>query len=231
MGVVSNSKVRKAPTTIRLAIAERGHRLHNLWVVWSYKLQETCLLPSDAALFHFALLESDPTVATFKLESPSLSTFPGNDPVGTRFDAEVFFKDGRISWDEVKADLRTLDEAQKRQIEAQRFLAVTHGVLYRLFSLKELAPHTNRVWNSLRMLQVLHAANGFSVAAQKTLVLSRLCGGSASIKELIELGDGDRGLVLAAAFGLMLDAVIYGDVESAPLTLETRLFRHEVEND
>lgn len=227
MSTIGHVQIHQAPTTIRLAVAERGHKLHNLWSVWSYKLQKSCLLPSDPALFHFALLESDLRVRSYELEAPSLAIRLNHEVVGTRFDAEVHFKDGTVAWDEVKGDVEAIDDAQQKQLEAQAKLAAAHQVLYRLFTINELKPHTTRVWNCLRMLQVLQAAKEFSVAGARTLVLSRLCGGVASIGELIETGGDDRGITLAAIFGLMLDGSVLGDLESTPLTLATKLYRME----
>jgi hypothetical protein len=108
---------RESPKTIRLAIAERGHRHHNIWYVWSYKLRMPCVLPSDAALFHWALLEADTTVASYQLEAPSLVTGIRGEVVGTRFDAEVRFVDGTVTWDEVKWDIAGQDAARNAPAE------------------------------------------------------------------------------------------------------------------
>jgi len=224
----SNGKGRHSPPkTIRLAIAQRGHRLHNIWWVWSYKLRESCLLPSDAALFHFALLEADPRVVSYVLEAPSLATEMGGALVGTRFDAEVRLTDGTTTWDEVKWDIDSCNSERPLQLPAQAQLAAQHGVLYRLFTVEDLRPHTNRVWNCLRMLQVLQAAQPFSVASARTCVLARLSSSPAMIGELRGVDQQDEALNLAAVFGLMLEAAVTFDLDSGPITdgSEIRLVR------
>jgi hypothetical protein len=218
---------RESPRTIRLAIAERGHRHHNIWYVWSYKLRRSCVLPSDAALFHWALLEADATVTSYQLEAPSLVTSIRGEDVGTRFDAEVKFVDGTVTWDEVKWDIAGHDAARNLQLQAQSQLAAQYGIRYRLFTMDDLRPHTNRVWNCLRMLQTLHAAEAFSVASARTCIVSRLLSGPAVIGELRSLDKGDEGLNLAAIFGLLLESAITGDIDSAPMTDQTTFWRKE----
>lgn len=208
----------KSPSTIRLAIAERGHRVHNLWYVWSYKHRRSFVLPSDPALYHWALLEADSTVASYELEAPSLTTEIDGVSVTTRFDATVHFKDGHIAWDEVKSQSSKTDIRQELQLKAQAQLAAFNSVQYRLFTLAELQPQLNRVWNCLRMLQVLRAANQFSVADARTRVIPCLVGGVKTIGELRTLAPGDQGLNLAAIFGLVLEAAATIDLDSAPLT-------------
>lgn len=213
----------KQPTTIRLAISARGHRMHNIWSVWSYRLRRSFLLQSDVALFHWALLESDPTIASYELEAPSLATKVSGETVGTRFDAAVTFRDGSIAWDEVKATLESNDPRHKIQLQAQTQLAAEHGAQYRLFAEANLRPHTTRIWNCLRMLQVLQAAQAFSVARARTSVLSLLASEPATIGTLRRIDQGDEGLNLAAIFGLFLETAIVGDIDSAPLTDRTEV--------
>lgn len=214
--------------TIRRAIAQRGHRLHNIWYVWSYKLRRPCVLPSDSALFHWALLECDSTVASYELEAPSLATEIRGEIVGTRFDAEVTFVDQTIAWDEVKWDIATGDPERDLQLQAQSQLAAQHGIRYRLFTMEILQPQISRIWNCLRMLQILQAAQEFSLASARTGVLSRLLAGPAEIGELRCIDQQDEGLNLAAVFGLMLESAITGDIDSAPMTDRTmvRLREH-----
>jgi len=211
-----------APKTIRLAIAQRGHMSHNIWVAWSYKLRKTLLLPSDAALCYVALLEGDSTVVSYELEAPSLVTTVNNAVVGTRFDATVRYVDGSVSWDEVKRDIdSTAPGSPSLQLQAQSQLSVLHGVRYRLFTSNDFLPKMNRVWNCLRMLQVLQAAQTFSVARSRTSVLSRLSSGAAAIGELKSLDQNDEALNLASIFGLMFESVIIGDIDSKPISNES----------
>lgn len=206
------------PKTIRLAIAQRGHMSHNIWVVWSYKLRKTLLLPSDAALCYVALLEGDSTIVSYELEAPSLVTTVNNAVVGTRFDATVRYVDGSVSWDEVKRDIDSTAPELSLQLQAQSQLSVLHGIPYRLFTSNDFLPKMNRVWNCLRMLQVLQAAQPFSVARSRTSVLSRLASGPATIGELKSLDQNDEALNLASVFGLMFESAIIGDLDSKPIS-------------
>lgn len=216
---ISDKKTRHSlPTTIRLAIAQRGRRLHNVWCVWSYKLKQPFVLQSDVALFHFAVLEADPTVESYEFEAPSLVTETRGEIVGTRFDATVMFSNGAITWDEVKWEIDSGDAEQSLQLEAQAQLAAQHGARYRRFTVELLQPFTNRVWNCLRMLQVLQAAQSFSVASARTCILARLTSGPATIGELRCLDFPDEALKLAAIFGLRLEASATIDLDSGPIT-------------
>ncbi|MFT3850286.1 MAG: hypothetical protein QM739_16920 [Propionivibrio sp.] len=216
---ISDKKARHSPpTTIRLAIAQRGRRLHNLWCVWSYKLKQPFVLQSDVALFHFAVLEADPTVEFYELEAPSLVTEIKGESIGTRFDARVRFVDGAVAWDEVKYELGSDNSEASLQLQAQSQLASQHGARYRRFTVEMLQPFTNRVWNCLRMLQVLQAAQSFSVASARTCILARLTAGPATIGELRYLDFPDEALNLAAIFGLRLEASATIDLDSGPIT-------------
>lgn len=206
------------PKTIRLAIAQRGHMPHNIWVGWSYKLRKTLLLPSDPSLSYVALLEGDSTVVSYELETPSLVTAVSNTVVGTRFDATVRYADGSISWDEVKGDIDAKASELSLQLQAQSQLSAQHGIRYRLFTYDDFLPQMNRVWNCLRMLQVLQAAQSFSVARSRTSVLSRLSSGAATIGELKSLDQNDEALNLASVFGLMFESAITGDLDSRPIS-------------
>lgn len=207
----------RAPTTIRSAMAARGRRLHNLWYVHSYLSDSVCILPSDAALFHFALLEGDPKVLKYELEAPSLETTINGEAVGTRFDAQVFLKDGTEEWHEVKAD-KTLNEVDNSsQLKAQRLLAEQHGVQYRLFTLKELNSQIVRIWNVLRMLQVIHAAHKLELASARTVAVSHLLLGPLPLGEFRSIHQADEGINLAAVFSLLLDGAVTADIDSAPI--------------
>lgn len=206
------------PKTIRLAIAQRGHIPHNIWVFWSYKLRKVFLLPSDRAVCYFALLEGDSTVVSYELETPSLVTAVGNAIVGTRFDATVRYRDGSISWDEVKGDIDSRESEPPLQLQAQKQLSAQHEIRYRLFTDDDFLPQMNRVWNCLRMLQVLQAAQSFSVARPRTSVLSRLSSGAATIGELKSLDQNDQALNLASVFGLMFESAITGDLDLRPIS-------------
>ncbi len=214
-------KSKTSPTTVRLAVAQRGHKIFNIWYAWSYKLRTELILPSDPALFHVALLEADPNVKTYVLEAPSMVAHMHDEVVRTRFDATVTFRNGSKSWDEVKWDLPTPDSDRPNQIRAQSQLAAENGVEHRIFTAEILARQATRIWNALRMLQVLHAAEDFSVAMGRTSILNRLLAGPSSIGELRQVEKQDEGLNLAALFGLVVEGAISCDIDSAPLSDRT----------
>lgn len=210
-----------ASKTLRLAIAQRGQRLHNLWWLWSPKCKKFLTLPSDAALAHAALQEGDPDVIRYELEAPSYITQVAGITTGTRYDSTVYLTDGSKCWDEVKAEENAAAINDTEQIKAQRLIAQEHGTTYRLFTQKELKPKLNRIWNILRGLQCIAAAQRFQMSASNTVILAHLNAGPSTIGKVRLLGDGDEGINLAALFSLLFRGDVVTDLDSQAIDDES----------
>lgn len=212
----SSAAVKKS--SIRVAAAERGHRLHSLALVYSYKNQVTLIVPSIPALFHVVMLETDRNVASYVLEQPTYAAMIDGERVWTRFDATVRQKVGGTTWDEVKGDVAKEALLQTPQIQAQISIAAEHGEQYRLFTLADFRDHQNRIWNGIRMLSTVQRARTLTLATARTAIVARLLHRPATQGELRQFADGDEGLNLAALYGLYLDGRVDADLAAGPVT-------------
>ena len=120
--------------SLRSVYRARGHRVANLWAVYSVKTDRDWLLPSDRQLIHWLYyLETNPEVYSFDLAPDPVVSHDENEARATELDASVVFRDGRIEWHEVKASTSP-QENERSQHQAQSFATEREGVGYRRFS-------------------------------------------------------------------------------------------------
>ncbi len=93
------ARVGKSPrSTLRRLIPDayraRGHRVNNLWLVYSPKTDRDWLLPSDRQLVHWLVfLESNPEVLSFDLAPKPIISHDSNAPRAIELDAIAIYRD------------------------------------------------------------------------------------------------------------------------------------------
>ncbi len=104
----------------------RGHRVANLWLVYSVKTNRDWVLSSDRRLVHWLYyLETNPSIASFDLD-PDHVVSPGiagaND---IKPDAIAVYENGNIEWHVVKANklLRSQQETPIYSITPEKVVA------------------------------------------------------------------------------------------------------------
>lgn len=209
----------RIPQSLRELVRQRGQRAHNLWVCYAHKLKRDVYLSSDYALCHLVLLECDSQVAKYVLEAPELTTLVHGKEVTTRFDATVIYQDGHQEWHEVKSQVDPDNQHESRQLAAQRQLAIAHATQYRLFTDADFKGKTQRVWNGLFMLSTLAAARTYSLLPYRNAILTKLKGDDYLIQDLLDVVDGDRGLILAALFELHMQGHVALEVDAKPISV------------
>ncbi len=201
------------PSPVRAAVAHRGHRIYNLWMFPSHRLDRTLILSSDVHAMHFALLEIDQRVTRYTPEAPSASTLVSGELVSTRFDATVEYDDGEEVWQEIKAEFALDAVDDTPQIKAQKQIAADTNRRHQLITRADVEPKANRVWNAFRILQTLKMAKRFSIAPARTAVVAALLRGELQVQQARTLDTGDPALNLAALFSLYMDKTVTANLD------------------
>lgn len=127
IGRSPRSKLRRSIPDIYRA---RGHRVNNLWLVYSPKTDRDWLLPSDRQLVHWLVfLESDRDVLSFDLAPDPVISHDEIESRATELDAIAIYRDRHVEWHEVKAGA-TLRDSDRSQFQAQVAAAHKAGATY-----------------------------------------------------------------------------------------------------
>ena len=138
--------VERSPrSTLRRSIPDayraRGHRVNNLWLVYSPKTDRDWLLTTDRQLVHWLVfLESNREVLSFDLAPEPVMSHDAKEPRATELDAIAIFRDRHLEWHEVIAGT-TLRETDPPQFQAQVTAARNAGASYRIFNDEDLSPN------------------------------------------------------------------------------------------
>ena len=141
------AKAGRSPrATLRRSIPDayrtRGHRVNNLWLVYSVKTDRDWLLPSDRQFVHWlTFLETNPEVVTFDLAPEPVLSHDDKECRATELDAIAVFRDQHVEWHEVKAGTVRQD-ADRSQFLAQEAAAHDAGAIYRIFNDQDLRPNS-----------------------------------------------------------------------------------------
>jgi hypothetical protein len=137
LGRSPKSSLRKS---IRDINRSRGHGNHNLWLVYSPKIDRDLVFPSDRQFIHWLyFLEFNLEVSRFDCAPGVIPSHDGIEPRGTELDAIVWYRNSPDEWHEVKAG-ESIDPAHQSQFSAQRNAAEKSNAIYRIFNDKDLAP-------------------------------------------------------------------------------------------
>lgn len=157
--------VGKSPrSTLRRSIPDayraRGHRVSNLWLVYSPKTDRDWLLPSDRQLVHWLVfLESNREVLLFDLAPEQEKSHDANEPRSTELDAIAIYRDRHVEWHEVKSGT-ALDENDRSQFQAQVAAAQKAGATYRIINDEDLAPNARLAIRWLKAIGFAAAIRG-----------------------------------------------------------------------
>lgn len=155
---------RSPRSSLRRSIPEayraRGHRVNNLWLVYSVKTDRDWILPSDRQLVHWvAILETDPDIVTFDLAPELVVSRDDRETRATELDATAVFRDHHVEWHEVKAGTER-QAADRSQFIAQETAAHEAGAQYRIFNDVELGPKAREAVRWLKAIGFASAIRG-----------------------------------------------------------------------
>jgi hypothetical protein len=218
------AKVGTSPkSTLRRSIPEvyraRGHRVNNLWLVYSPKTDRDWILPSDRQLVHWlAFLEANPYVVSFDLAPEKILSHDNKEPRSTELDAVVTYDDKHIEWHEVKAG-KKLSDKDNPQFIAQSSAAQQAGVRYRIFNDVDLQPQSKLAVRWLKAVSFAAAIRGQEHHPSRIALVNYLNQQKAGyVRDIIQVLDGyDAPVIL----GLLVRLAVTGVIQ---LNLEDRTF-------
>lgn len=222
------NRSRSPRSTLRRSIPEayraRGHRVNNLWLVYSAKTDRDWLLPSDRQLVHWlAFLESNPEVLTFDLAPEPVLSHDDLETRATELDAMVVFRDRHVEWHEVKAG-RILKDTDRSQFLAQEAAANQAGAIYRIFNDEDLIPKARIATRWLKAMGFAEAIRGQEHGACRLSLVAYLNGkkGGHVRSILSELESFDPAVVLGTLVRLSVSGTVQLDLEERSFGFGTR---------
>ena len=233
MEAVKKPKLKSIKAHMRQALMERfgmrGHHYSNIWIFYSAKTDRDWAVSSDLE-FDFAIwAESNPEIAGFDLNPPEVMVKVGDDDCRTRFDAIVRYVSGRLEATEVKYSYdqgREEGARTARQRAAQKSAAERDGMTYRRISEVDLAPHQMTIVNWRRVVAFLAAVRVIDITAEREMVAIKLSASPEGITlgELLDGVDEARHpAMLAAVFRLVQQGLYEAELDTRPLSLESRV--------
>lgn len=215
-------------STLRRSIPDayraRGHRVNNLWLVYSVKTDRDWLLPSDRQLVHWlSFLEVDPEVIAFDLAPEPVVSRDEKGPRATELDAIVVFRDQHVEWHEVKAG-NVCQEADRSQLLAQAAAAHEAGVIYRVFNDNDFRPNARLAVRWLKAIGFAAAIRGQEHGSCRTAVVSRLNSlESGHVRAIVSDLEGfDPAIVYGTLIRLAISGVVHLDLAERSFGLATR---------
>ena len=213
---------------LRDLVKHRGHRIFNIWYVYSPKLGRDWVLDSDLAYDHFTSLEANLEVVFYDLDPPPVIVKVGDDDHKTTFDAKVVFKNGKTEYREVKYADEVADATAVRtqhQLEAQAKWLESQNASYCVITEEVLLPERQRIMNWRRIISAMARARYLNIdvigSTVATVMSSRL---NSTISELLQsVPQPERPRWLAAIFRLIQQVVLTSDLDVRPLSGQTAI--------
>lgn len=224
MAKTGRSPRSKLRASIPDAYRARGHRVRNLWLVYSAKTDRDWLITSDRQLVHWLVfLEGNPEVLSFDLapEPITRSDDPGRS--AAVIDAIAIYRDRRVEWHDVRVEpLR--DEADRSKVVAQTVAAAEIGAIYRIFSDEDLRPKARLATRWLKAVGFAAAIRGQEHGACRSALVSYLHGrGGGHVRSIIsELENFDSAVVLGVLVRLSVLGAVHLDLEERSFGYATR---------
>jgi hypothetical protein len=211
---------------------QRGKHYSNLWLFYSPKTQSDWIASSDLEYFHAIWLEAQPDVVRYELHPKPVVVKVGNDNHKTEFDAMVWFSDRGPELREVKS---APEEAQPKRLrtihqrEAQMIAATQLGGTRRVVTGDDMQPHNLLIMNWMRVRPYMEATREYPMGEMRDLAALKLkTTPDTTLGELLSGVDKPLWPVfLSAVFRLHQQGVYATDLDSAPLSLSTRVYREE----
>lgn len=218
---------RSPRSTLRRSIPDvyraRGHRVNNLWLVYSPKMDRDWILPSDRQLVHWLVfLESDRDVLSYDLAPEPIMSHDGVEQRETELDAIVIYRDRHVEWHEVKAGT-THSESDRSQFQAQAAAANNAGAIYKIINDVDLAPKARLAIRWLKAIGFAAAIRGQEHGpCRSALVIylnNKKSGHVSSI--LTELQAFDSAVVLGMLVRLSVSGIVNLNLEDRSFGLGT----------
>lgn len=223
------AKAGRSPrSTLRRSIPDayraRGHRINNLWLVYSAKTDRDWLLQSDRQLVHWlAFLEANPEVLTFDLAPEPVLSHEDMEQRATELDAIAVYRDRHVEWHEVKAGT-TRQESDRYQFLVQAAAASEASAAYHIFSDEDLRPKARLAARWLKAVGFAAAIRGQEHgpcrSALAAYVNNREGGHVRSI--ISELKNHDPAVVLGMLVRMSVSGIVHLDLEERSFGLGTR---------
>jgi hypothetical protein len=137
----------------------RGHRVNNLWLVYSVKTDRDWILQSDQQLIYWiTFLEANPEVITFDLAPDPGGYLEDKEFNSVKIDAIAYFRDHHIEWHDIKAEAnrREMSNTLSQKQEAAHEV----GVIYRIFKDDDLRLNAKLAVRWLKALGFAAAIRG-----------------------------------------------------------------------
>jgi len=218
---------RSPRSTLRRSIPDayraRGHRLNNLWLVYSPKTDRDWLLPSDRQLVHWLVfLESNREVLSFDLAPEPVMSHDAKELRATELDAIAIYRDRHLEWHEVKAGT-TLQETDCSQFQAQVTAAREAGATYRIINDEDLGPNARLAMRWLKAVGFAAAIRGQEHSLCRSALVAYLNNKKSGYVRLIvsELQAFDSAVVLGMLVRLSLSGIVYLNLEDRSFGLGT----------
>ncbi len=218
---------RSPRSTLRRSIPDayraRGHRINNLWLVYSPKTDRDWLLPSDRQLVHWLVfLESDREVLSFDLAPEPVASHDANEPRATELDAIVIFRDRHVEWHEVKAGTK-LQETDRSQFQAQVAAAQKAGAIYRIINDEDLGPKARLATRWLKAIGFAAAIRGQEHGSCRSALVACLNNKkNGFVRSIVsELQTFDTAVVLGLLVRLSLSGIVCLNLEDQSFGLGT----------
>ncbi len=219
---------RSPRSTLRRSIPDayrvRGHRVNNLWLVYSPKTDRDWLLPSDRQLIHWLVfLESDREVLSFDLSPDPLISHDANEFRATELDAIAIYRGGHVEWHEVKAGT-TLHDSNRSQFQAQVAAAHKAGATYRIFNDENLGQNARLAVRWLKAIGFAAAIRGQEHGPCRSALVAYLNNRKYGyVRSIItELHAFDAAVVLGLLVRLSLSGIVCLSLEDQSFGLGTK---------
>ena len=211
----------------------RGRHNSNLWLYYSPKTARDWIVSSDDALRHALWLEASPEVVRFDLNPLEIIVNVAGDAHKAQFDALVWYRDGNPEAREVKAVAEAANPKNSRTIhqrEAQQAAARQIGANRRVITADDLKPHATLIANWWRVVAFIAATRDYPMGEmQQSAALKLHAQPDSTLGHLMQaVAQTDRAAFLSAVFRLHQQGLFKTDLDSAPLSLSTRIWREGV---
>lgn len=208
---------------------QRGHQRTSLWYTYSPKSNKDIVLSGHLMYSHFVLMEADPKVkeVNYSPEPTDIWLSNGQPPHQLEIHAVVTCRNSKIEWHRVMALVGSQNKQEFLESSSYTTVANAHGAVYVPWCEQDFIQYSQRIANWRRVLAWLSVIRDRSVSRFETdlavLIHSR---STISIREIADFAPKKEfPLYLAAAFHQVQLGQLYSNLDDAPLSYSTILFK------
>lgn len=210
-------------SSIPEAYRARGHKINNLWLVYSVKTDKDWLLRSDRQLIHWiTFLESNPDVVTFDLAPDPDISFKGREFRGIDITAIVFFHDQHVEWHKIKTNSTPSDTSD--YLSPEQEAANELGVIYRIFTDDDLKPNARlaiRLLKAIAFAAVIRDQENIPCRTAIIALLNRKKSGH--VRSIVEaLENFDPVIIYGVLIRLSMQGIVQLDFSDRSFGVNTR---------